>query len=196
MRAMTVILGTAHGINVAGKRSPCGRLREWMYSRKVCSGVRAALARQGVQCTIDIESEREPSLRQRIAVVNSLVERYGDCIYVSIHNNAAGSDGKWHNARGFAVYVAPGASQASRRLASLVHNRAMHMELRGNRCYPRTGYYEQSLAVCRDTHCPAILTENLFQDNHHDVEFLLSREGYHTIVDLHAAAIIQFLKTT
>nr|DAT77576.1 MAG TPA: MurNAc-LAA [Caudoviricetes sp.] len=28
--------------------------------------------------------------------------------------------------------------------------------------------------MCRDTKCPAVLTENLFQDNKEDVEFLLS----------------------
>lgn len=31
--------------------------------------------------------------------------------------------------------------------------------------------------MCRDTKCPAILTENLFQDNKEDVDFLLSEKG-------------------
>lgn len=190
----TVILGTAHGVNVVGKHSPDMRLREWMYSRMVCSLVRDALRERGVKCVIDIEGDREPSLAARIALVNRLVDRCGDCLYVSIHNNAAGSDGRWHGARGFAAYVAPSASPASRRLASIIHRRALDMGLRGNRCYPSRGYYEQSLAVCRDTRCPAVLTENLFQDNREDVDFLLSPEGRQTIVDLHVQSIIEFLE--
>lgn len=190
----TVILGTAHGVNVAGKHSPDMRLREWLYSRTVCSMVRDALMERGVKCVIDIEADREPSLAARVGIVNRLVARYGDCIYVSIHNNAAGSDGHWHGARGFAAYVAPAASADSRRLASIVHRRAVEMGLQGNRCYPRTGYYVQSLAVCRDTHCPAVLTENLFQDNRDDVDFLLSPSGLNTIVDLHVQSIIEYLE--
>ena len=67
------------------------------------------------------------------------------------------------------------------------------MGLQGNRCYPSKGYYEQSLAVGRDTACPAVLTENLFQDNRADVDFLLSPVGMQTIVDLHIDSITEYL---
>lgn len=190
----TVILGTAHGINVAGKCSPCGRLREYQYSRRVCLAVRDRLAANGVQCIIDIEGDHESSVNSRIALVNNLIKQHGDCIYVSIHNNAAGRDGKWHDARGHAVFIAPNASAASRRLATIFHRNAIAASLQGNRCYPRAGYYEQSLAVCRDTHCPAVLTENLFQDNRDDVNFLLSEKGFETIVQLHVNSILKFLQ--
>lgn len=189
----TVILGTAHGINVSGKCSPDGRLREWLYSRQVCLMVRDSLRQRGVKCIIDIEAEREPSLTARIAMVNRLVAQHRDCIYVSIHNNAAGSDGCWHGARGFAVFVAPNASPQSRRLAAIFHHSAVGAGLQGNRCYPPSGYYVQSLAVCRDTACPAVLTENLFQDNRDDVDFLLSPSGRRAIVDLHVNAILEYL---
>ena len=46
--------------------------------------------------------------------------------------------------------------------------------------------------MCRDTNCPAVLTENLFQDNKEDVEFLLSNKQ--TIVNIHYNAIINYLK--
>ncbi len=189
----TVILGTAHGSNVAGKHSPDGRLREWKYSREVCRQVRDALVAMGVKCVIDIEADVESSLRERVALVNRLVAQHGDCVYVSIHNNAAASDGKWHDARGFCAFVAPNASTASRQLATTLHRHALAMGLGGNRRYPATGYYVKSLAVCRDTRCPAVLTENLFQDNRADVDFLLSPAGQRTIVDLHVASILDFL---
>jgi N-acetylmuramoyl-L-alanine amidase len=43
--------------------------------------------------------------------------------------------------------------------------------------------------MCRDTRCPAVLTENLFQDNRQDVDFLLSPAGREAIIDLHFRAI-------
>jgi N-acetylmuramoyl-L-alanine amidase len=43
--------------------------------------------------------------------------------------------------------------------------------------------------VLRNTWCPAVLTENLFQDNKEDVDFLLSDEGRQAIVDLHVRTI-------
>ena len=190
----TVILGTAHGANVAGKCSPDGRLREYQYSRMLCRKVRDALLASGVKCIIDIDADYEPSLRSRVSLVNRLARQHGDCIYVSLHNNAAGNDGRWHDARGFAAFVAPNASRESLRLATLLHKRAMKQGLGGNRCYPSTGYYVKSLAVCRDTVCPAVLTENMFQDNCDDVNYLLSEPGMQAIVDLHVNAITEFLK--
>ena len=44
-----VILGTAHGKNVAGKRSPDGRLTEYMYSREVVGLLRRDLEGAGLK---------------------------------------------------------------------------------------------------------------------------------------------------
>lgn len=192
----TVIIGTAHGVNTPGKHSPDKRLREYKYSREICKMVQSALTAKGVKAIIDIEGETESSLNGRVSLVNSLVAKHGgasNCVYVSIHNNAAGANGKWHSARGFCVFVAPNASSNSKRLATLFHKNALKAGLAGNRSYPSTGYYVKSLAVCRDTTCPAVLTENLFQDNVDDVNFLLSEEGKKTIADLHVKSICDYL---
>lgn len=114
---------------------------------------------------------------------------------VSIHNNAAGADGRWHDARGFAVYVSNNAGQGSRRLAAEFYAGAKARGLTGNRATPPQGFWQASLAMCRDTKCTAVLTENLFQDNREDVAFLLSNEGKTTIVDLHVNAILNYIAT-
>lgn len=44
---------------------------------------------------------------------------------------------------------------------------------------------ESRFYILKHTKCPAVLTENLFQDNKEDVDFLLSEEGKRAIVDLH-----------
>ena len=44
------------------------------------------------------------------------------------------------------------------------------------------------------TKCPAVLTENLFQDNREDVAYLLSETGKKTIIGLHVNGILNFIK--
>ena len=189
-----VILGTAHGANVAGKRSPDGRLREYRYSREICREIKRALDSRGVQCVIDVEDDNEPSLRWRVRRVNAIVRASGRrCVYVSVHVNAAGSGGVWRTASGFGVYVSPNGSADSRRLASLMGTMAVERRLTGNRAVPSCCYHVQNLAVCRDTVCPAVLTENFFQDNRADVDWLLSPEGRAAIVSLHVDSLMQYL---
>ena len=56
-------------------------------------------------------------------------------------------------------------------------------------------YWVQSLAMTRDTICPAVLTENLFQDNEEEVKFLLSEDGKKAITNLHVNSIIQYINS-
>ena len=49
--------------------------------------------------------------------------------------------------------------------------------------------------MCRDTNCPAVLTENMFQDNKEDVDFLLSEEGKQMITYIHVNGIIDYIKS-
>ena len=48
---------------------------------------------------------------------------------------------------------------------------------------------EAAFYLLRHTSCPAVLTENLFMDNHADCDFLLSKEGQQSFVDLHVDGI-------
>lgn len=63
------------------------------------------------------------------------------------------------------------------------------MGLRGNRSIPKEHYWQANFYVVKNTACPAVLTENLFQDNHDDVDFLASPEGKAKIVELHRTCI-------
>lgn len=190
-----VILGTAHGSNVAGKCSPDKRLREYKYSREICAKVKAVLDAKGIPCTIDIEGDYEAGLNSRVRLVNKIVAEHGgakNCVYISIHNNAAGN-GDWRSARGFCVYAYTGASASSKALASIFAKNAKEMQLKGNRAWPATQYYTANFAVLRGTTCPAVLTENMFQDNINDVEFLLSEEGKAAIVKLHVDSVCEYI---
>ena len=136
------------------------------------------------------------TLTERCRRVNSWVNKLGrkNVILVSVHANAAGN-GQWKSARGFSVYVAKVASDASHRLAQSLYAAADKRGLRGNRSVPSHHYWESNFAMVKNTKCPAVLTENLFYDNKEDLAILKSAEGKQKIVDLHVEGIINFLNS-
>lgn len=197
----TIILGTAHLKSTLGKCSPDGKLREYAYSREIVSAIKAILLDMGYQVFVDIEDDDLPvnqskELSLRCKIVNDLCKVYKDAIYVSIHVNAAGSDGKWHNATGWEVYTTPGKTKSDK-LATCLYNAAKY-NTKDKKM--RTDYSdgdpdkEANLYVLKNTICPAVLTENFFQDNKSDVEYLLSNKGFHEIVRLHVEGILNYIK--
>ena len=195
----TIILGTAHLKSTPGKCSPDKRLKEYAYSREIVSAVKAILQNMGYQVFVDIEDEdlkvtQQQELSLRCKVVNELCKQY-DCIYVSIHVNAAASDGKWHNATGWEIYTSPGKTKADD-LATCIFNAARY-NLKDKKL--RTDLSdgdpdkEANLYVLKHTLCPSVLTENFFQDNKSDVDYLLSDRGFHEIVRLHVEGILSYI---
>lgn len=218
-----VILGTAHGVNVLGKRSPDKRLEEYAYSRKVVQELKRQLEAEGYTVKVDIAGDAVPpkqvdELKLRCDIVNALCARYGkhNCIYVSIHVNAAGGDGKWHMAGGWCAYTSVGQTKADD-LAECLYD-AARMYMYGYDGYMSVfqssgiGYdmkqrpwrtdklsdgdsdLEKNYYVLKNTACPAVLTENLFMDNEKDVELLLSDDGFDAIVNLHKEGIKEYLR--
>ena len=114
-------------------------------------------------------------------------------LLVSIHNNAAGSDGQWHDARGWSVHVSLNASANSKELARCLAAACERQGIKVRRHSPSEPWWPQNLAMCRDTQCPAVLTENLFQDNRADVTFLFSQAGRNAIVQAHVDGIIKYM---
>lgn len=194
---MVVILGTAHSKSTPGKCSPDKTLREYAYSREVCKKIKEQLMAKGIITVIDIEGDEEISLQNRCNIVNNYCSQFGanNCIYVSVHVNAAGNGAKWMSAKGWSVFVCPTASQSSKTLAQSLCDVALLKKLKGNRSVPFNRYWTSSLYVLKNTKCPAVLTENMFQDNKEDVEFLLSQKGKETITQVHVEGIINYLKS-
>lgn len=191
-----VLIDNGHGENTPGKCSPDKRLREYAYAREIARRVEKCLRCKGYDAERIVEEETDIALSERCKRVNDICKQVGtkNVLLVSIHNNAAGADGKWHEARGFSSFVGLNASSKSKMLAQYLWNEAIQQGLKGNRSVPAVPYIAQNLAICRDTACPAVLTENLFQDNKDDVELLLSEEGKEKVTATHVNAIVEFIK--
>ena len=198
----TIILGTAHLKSTPGKCSPDKKFFEYKYSREICKAVQSILQDMGYTVFIDIEDEDLKGVNQskelclRCKIVNDLQKVYKNCIYISIHVNAAGNGTKWMNATGWSAYTSVGIT-SSDKLAECLYN-AAKKNLSDKKL--RTDYsdkdsdIESNFYILKHTLCPAVLTENFFQDNKEDVKFLTSDEGFQKIVRLHVEGILNYLQ--
>lgn len=197
MARIKILIDNGHGADTPGKCSPDKRLREYAYCREIAQRVSRDLSLQGYDTLLLVPDINDTPLKERVGRVNGWARKLGakNVVLVSIHNNAAGNGSKWLSARGFSVFVSNNASTNSKALAQIFTDNATAMKLMGNRCVPAEKYWEKSLAMTRDTICPAVLTENLFMDNEEDLAYLLSEEGKRSIVELHVKSIIQYIQS-
>lgn len=193
---MIVLLDSGHGESTPGKRSPDGRLREYKYCREIAQEVKKELEALKFQVELITPDDRDIPLMERCRIVNQYCDKYGksNTVLVSIHCNAAGSGADWMNAKGWSVFVSNNCSSKSKKLAECLF-KAADVQGLALRKYSQTQvYWKQNLAICRETKCPAALTENLFQDNKEDVDYLLSEKGKQTIVKIHVNGILDYIK--
>lgn len=191
---MKILIDNGHGSNTSGKRSPDGKLREYAWAREIAKRLESALKAKGFDAERIVTEETDISINERVRRANAICNKVGtsNVLLISIHINAAGNSG-WKNARGWGVWVAPNASSNSKRLAKCLYEEADKAGFRGNRCVPATKYWVGNYGIVRDTKCPAVLTENLFQDNKEDVGVLMSEDGKQAMVDIHVKGIMSYL---
>jgi N-acetylmuramoyl-L-alanine amidase len=133
--------------------------------------------------------------------VNNICKAVGarNCLLVSIHNNAGGGDGKWHDACGWSVFVSKNASENSKKLARMLTVEAMKRELMGNRSVPLQKYWTWSwtnkdIYILKKHRLPSSIDRELFQDHKGDVDNLLSEAGMTELVDLHVDGITKYIE--
>ena len=197
MKKLCILLDNGHGSNTKGKCSPDKSILEYAWCREVVSTMYNELTKLDIPVKIITPELTDISLSERVRRINKY---YADmkalgyqCLLISVHINAASSDDKWHDATGWTVWVSQNASKNSKRFAQISYNNADKAGLKGNRWVPDCKYWEANYKILRDSYCPAVLTENLFQDNKEDVKFLLSPEGKAKIVKLHIESILQYI---
>ena len=194
---MKILLDNGHGIETPGKRSPDGKFLEYQYNRIIASRVTAELNDCGYDVSLLVPEISDVSLAERCRRVNSICDELGasNVILVSIHVNAAGSDGKWHNASGWSAYTTPGITRADLLAYDLYEAAKKYLVGQKIRLFngPKEPDFESNLYLLRHTRCAAVLTENMFQDFLSDVSFLQSHSGMEAITMLHVEGIKEFL---
>lgn len=190
---MKVLIDNGHGANTPGKRSPDGRLREYAYAREIAGRVVFELRKKGIDAEQIVKEEVDVPLSERCRRVNEY--KASEAILISIHCNAAGGGSTWMQARGWEAWTSMGQTKADK-LATCLYEAAekylpgmkIRKDITDGDPDKESGFY-----ILKHTKCPAVLTENLFQDNRMDVDFLLSEAGKRAIVDLHVNGIINYL---
>ena len=190
---MFVILDNGHGWDTPGKCSPVWKdgtqLKEWAFNRKIVKEIHIRLNMLGIENHILVPEDNDISLKERVKRVNEICRNRGDVILVSVHVNAGV---KPNQGTGWSVWTSKGRTKSDH-YATLFYNSACQY-LKGWRI--RTDFsdgdsdWEEQFYILKNTHCPAVLTENLFMDNEKDSKILLSPEGIEAITALHVDAII------
>ena len=198
MKDLVVILDAGHGINTPGKCAPDKSLYEWSWNREIVAMLCERLyGLEHVQTVILVPEEHDVPLKERVRRVNTIYHDAKiagkECLLISIHINAAGH-GTWNKASGWSVWVSNNASEKSKQFAQIAYGEAISMGLQGNRVVPKENYWTSNFYILKNTPCPAVLTENMFQDNKEDVALLKSDKGKEKIVDLHFNAVKKYLE--
>lgn len=193
---MKILLVPAHHKTTPGKRSPDNRLLEFSYSREIIERIIKKLTEFGCDVENPIpETEKELSLGEQCKIVNKIYDECnGNCICVTPHVNAAADGSQWLNAKGWSCFIYRYSGDKTKKLASCITEAAKEEGLKIRYEYPGVPYWVSGLYICKHTKAPCVLTENLFQDNKDEVDFLLSEKGKEVITNLHVQGIIKYLE--
>lgn len=192
-----ILIDNGHGVNTPGKRSPDGRFREYAWAREIARAIVADCKDLGYDAELLVPEEYDVCLSARCYRANCWCERLGknNVLLVSIHVNAAGKGDRWYNATGWSAYTCKGQTRSDK-LADCLYKQA-GLWLPGHRL--RMDYsdgdpdIESDFAILKKTACPAVLTENGFQDCEESLQFLESNEGKEAIIGLHVDGILDFI---
>ena len=196
-----VMLDNGHGEDTPGKCSPDKSIREYDYNRKVVAALKVELEKAGIPYYIVVPEIRDVKLRTRVNRANKKYEEAKangqKAFFISVHLNAA-KNGVWYSARGWSAWTSKGQT-AGDKLADCLYE-AAHEVLDPKKIKIRTDKsdgdedWENNFTVITETTCPACLTENFFQDNREDVDYLLSEEGFNDVVKIHLEGIKKYIR--
>ena len=176
---------------------PALSMYEGDFNRDVVKILEAKLKASGYNVHIIVPEEEDISLGERVRRANKLCQKYGasNCIFVSVHSNAAGDGRQWMTARGFSVHICQGASKKSELLANLLYDEARkdgHFKMR--KPLPTQKYWVNNFYVIKHTSCPAILSESGFYDNPDDAAYLITLEAREAVANMHYLALVKYIQ--
>ena len=206
-----LFIEAGHTMVTPGKQSPDYpdgelALKETFYCRELVKCIEDRLIDEGIDFFDSTPSVKvKDSLIKRVEHVNYTwarlkeLKRKKAALFVSVHCNASGDGSKWMDAKGWSIWTCKGVTQSDT-AATMIWEEA-------NKILPSLGQkvrkdysdgdpdYESDFYVLKHTKIPAVLTENMFQDNKEDVKFLLSEEGKQALVDIHINGIKKYIES-
>ena len=196
-----ILLDNGHGHDTPGKRSPLWSdgscIEEWAYTRLLTAAIRNQLEQCGVQVRMITPEDTDTPLYIRTRRVNQIAQAVGPshCLLVCVHLNAAR---EVNSGKGWEVHTSPG-NTASDRYADFFWNEADrrlsgHTKMRGDYTDGDRDW-DSNFYILQKTSCAAVLTENLFMNHKEDCDFLLSADGFNSIVDNHVSAILNIINS-
>jgi N-acetylmuramoyl-L-alanine amidase len=191
---MKVIIDNGHGIETKGKRSPKwadgSQLFEWEFNRDIAKRFSNLLNEQGISNFLVVKEEKDVSLKDRVNRINSFYRKNPDSFLISIHANAGGGTG-WE------VFTSKGETRSDDIAECFAESAKVHLpdfRIRKD-MLDGDSDKEANFYILKHTHCPAILTENLFMDYERDCRFIMSESGRDAIARLHFDGILRGRKS-
>lgn len=168
------------------------------FNRDVVKLLESKLKAAGYNVHIIVPEDEDITLSERVRRANKLCKTYGapNCIFISIHSNAAGNGRQWMSARGFSVHVCQGCSKRSELMANLLFDAAQedgHFRMR--KPLPNQKFWINNFYVIKGTNCPAILSESGFYDNPEDCAYLITPESREDVAEFHFKAIVKYINS-
>lgn len=201
IESMVILLDNGHAKNTPGKRSPDETFFEYEFTRDIVKRIAKKLDVLGIKYHILVpEDTVDVGLSTRALRANQYCAKYGakNCLFISIHANAAGNGSQWMKARGWSIYTTKGKT-ASDTYATIFYEEASKIiptlgsKLRADMSDGDPDW-EENFTVIYKTRCPAVLTESLFYDNKEDLAILKSEKGRDAIAQIHVNAIKRICK--
>ena len=211
MNNIQVILDCGHGLNdtTDGKYSPLlnpgefnlrdvtvfqNRFREGNFNSLIGQRLERMLRGAGFEVHTVSDNYNDNSLNDRVNKANQIAAKYGknNCIYISIHSNAAGNGADWRAASGTSIHCCRKSSENSKRLARLIYKHVLDKGYNGNRSIPQDNIWYNDFYVLKHTTMPAVLVGNVFYDNKSDLKKLMDDKHRNEIVSYLYQGILDF----
>lgn len=178
---MKIVIDAGHGPETAGKRSPDGLLREYMFNSVTARYVIDLLQQyEGAETLATFEDSRDVPLKERTDKANA----WRADLFISIHANAMGGD--WGTANGIETFRYLYTDPVTDRVAETIHSYMIVSTGRFDRGLKRADFH-----VIRETHMPAVLIECGFMDNHDECALLCSDEYRRTCANAIVNALVE-----
>ena len=187
-----VILDAGHGIDTPGKRSPIWsnntQLFEWKFNRNIVYYIIGYLQVANISYVKLIEESQDISLKERVDRINTIYKENKDkykVYLISIHGNAADNA---PTANGIEVFTSIGETKSDT-IAEVFYSKLKNLgwKMRPNRS--NKGGKEENFYILKNSHCPAVLTENGFYTNEEECKKMLEFYWQKEIALAHYKAI-------